>query len=444
MNRHGNSRRQVLSMVRAPIWWTPKVLPVIAAAALAAVSARVSAGDGLPRVAAMVVSAIGVAALAHVINDLSDREVDRIAGKRNVLTDAPKWTPWLLLGACSTLAVVPWLFVSIGLPGALVLATLVLTSIAYSVPPVRLKQHGLVGAIADAAVAHVLPTVFAFMLMGSAGTRTTAWWLATVGAIIWAFGFGIRSIVVHQILDMDGDDRAAVDTFVVRRGMHQSARTARDAFAFEFLGLLVLAVVVTWVAWGAAIYFAVHLALWVNHRRWDHRPIDVVPTRHGQWLPLAEFYEVWPAIALCSVLVFDDLRWAWLLGVMVIVFWSTVEKQLLDQLTMVVEFFSWMIDVLGPVFERLGIRTAVTSRSALGQIVTAAWAVRSAVNRGYHAVRVTFREIGFMLARAWWAIYRAHWRVRHWFGPLVRLTRRQKRRVNRILGRGGDPGNLPG
>src|SRR5690606_32509654 len=120
----------------------------------------------------------------------------------------------------------------------------------------------------------------------------------------------------------------------------------------------------------------------------DRLPIDTVPTRHGQWMPLAEFYEVWPAVALCAVLVVDDLRWAWLLGALLVVFWSAVEKQILDQLTMVVELGSWLIDVLGPILQRLGIRTGMTTRSAWGQIVTFAWAIRSAINRCYHAVRI--------------------------------------------------------
>ena len=185
----------------------------------------------------MVISAIGVAAFAHVVNDLTDREVDRIAGKRNALTDADRWLPWALMGGCAVLAITPWLFVAIGVPAAVTLIALVLTSIAYSVPPVRLKRRGMLGAVADATVAHALPTIFALMLMGSAGTRTTAWWLATVGAGIWALGFGIRSIVVHQILDMDSDDRASVGTLVVQRGMYRSARTARDAFGLELAGL---------------------------------------------------------------------------------------------------------------------------------------------------------------------------------------------------------------
>ncbi|MGB3409660.1 MAG: UbiA family prenyltransferase [Microthrixaceae bacterium] len=444
MSSPRSSGRRVWSLVRAPIWWTPKVLPVIAAAALAAIAADVSAGEGLPRVIAMVVSAVGVAAFAHVVNDLADREVDRIAGKRNALSNSPGWMPWALMSACGVLAITPWIFVSIGIPAAVVLATLVLTSIAYSVPPVRLKRRGLLGAVADAAVAHVLPTVFAFMLMGSAGSRTTAWWVATVGATVWALGFGIRSIVVHQILDMDSDDRASVETFVVQRGTHRSARTARDAFSLELLGLGLLAFVTVWVAWGAAIYFAVHLSLWLNHRRWERQPIDTVPTRHGQWMPLAEFYEVWPAIALCGVLVVEDLRWAWLLGALIVIFWSAVEKQLLDQLTMLVELASWIVDVLGPILERLGIRTGMTSRSAWGRIVTFGWAIRSGMNRCYHAIRIALREFGFKLGRTWWSIFRAHWRVRHWFGPLVRLVRRQKRRAKRILGRGDQPGNLPG
>ena len=103
-------------------------------------------------------------------------------------------------------------------------------------------------------------------------------------------------------------------------------------------------------------------------------------------------------------------------------FRSAVEKQLLDQLTMIAELLSWTIDVMGPILRRLwDWSSGATTQSAS-----------------------RYGKPASGLARTWWAIYRAHWRVRHWFGPLVRLVRRQKRRAKRILGRSGDPGNLPG
>jgi 1,4-dihydroxy-2-naphthoate octaprenyltransferase len=411
---------RLLTMVRAPLWWTPKVLPVVAAAALAAITAEVPGRGGVARVLAMVVSALGVAAFAHLVNDLSDREADRRAGKRNAAADASSATTFALLGATLALAVAPWLVVRIEAAPMLVLAALVATSIAYSVPPLRLKQRGLVGVVADAAVAHVLPTLFAFVLMGTAGRTGPTWWAATVAAVVWSFGFGVRSIVVHQILDAEGDRRAEVATLAVRRGVHRAARTGRDAFALELIGLVGLAAVTVTVAWGAAVFFAIHFGLWLHHRRWEHPEIDSVPTRPGQWLPLAEFYEVWPAIAFTTVLTIDDLWWAWLLGGIVVVFWPAVEKQLLDELSLAAELgAAWV--------ERLLVLVAWARR--------AAGVVADLTNRVYQRVRVALRETGFALQRAWWAVYRFHWRVRHWFGPLVLFVRRQRRRVRRLMGR---------
>ena len=190
---------RLLTMVRAPLWWTPKVLPVVAAAALAAIIAEVPGRAGVARVLAMVGSALGVAAFAHLVNDLSDREADRRAGKRNAAADASDATTFTLLGGTLALAVAPWLVVRIEAAPMLVLAAIVATSIAYSVPPLRLKQRGLVGVVADAAVAHVLPTLFAFVLMGTAGRTGPTWWAATVAAVVWSFGFGVRSIVVRYL-----------------------------------------------------------------------------------------------------------------------------------------------------------------------------------------------------------------------------------------------------
>ena len=390
------------ALVRAPLWFTAKLLPLVAAAELAALTAGVPGTDGVARTVAMLCSAVSVAAGAHLVNDLADRASDRAAGKANVLDQAHRRTPLVLLGLCAVGAVLPWWIVPIDPWAALVLIGLVGLSIAYSVPPVRLKGRAAAGIVADAFVAHVLPVTLAFPELGGAGQRTATWWWAAVAAACWAFGFGVRNIVVHEVLDADGDRAAGIRTYVVARGVPRAVRTGRDAFALELLGLLALLAVTAVTAWGVALFFALHWLLWLHHRRFERPPIDTVPTTADAWLPVAEFYEVWPALAFGVALGLRDPVWWWLVGAVVVVFWPAVRKQAVDELGLVVE-------LLRDVAERY---------------------VRDVLWAGVRA--------------AWWATYRGYWRLRHAVvDPAIAWERRQRGRLRRHLGRPPSTGGPP-
>ena len=383
------------TLVRAPLWFTAKLLPLVAAAELAALTAEVPASDGVARTVAMLVSAVSVAAGAHVVNDLADRASDRAAGKSNPVDQASARTPAVLLTLCAVGGVGPWLVVPIDPWAAVVLLALVALSIAYSVPPTRLKGRAGAGIAADALVAHTLPIAFAFLELGGAGRHTAAWWWAFATAAVWATGYGLRNIVVHEVLDAEGDRTAGIRTYVVARGVPRAVRTGRDAFAVEFLGLLGLLVVTAITSWGVALFFVLHFLLWLHHRRFERQPIDTVPTTPGAWLPVAEFYEVWPAIAYGIALVVRDAVWLWLVGTVVVVFWPAVRKQATDELRLVRE------------------------------LIADLW---------HRAV----------VAQVWWALYRGYWRFRHAaVDPAIAFVRRQRRRVRRRLGRSPAPVEPP-
>lgn len=315
------------ALVRAPLWWSAKLLPLIAAAELAALVAGVGAADGVPRVVATLISAVGVAAAAHVVNDLADLSSDRLAGKESVTSTTSVGARVGILASCAAAAVLPWTVVPIDPAALAVLVGLVVLSGIYSLPPIRLKARGGLGVAADALVAHALPTAFAFLQLGAAGERGALWWVTASAAVVWAGAFGVRNIVVHQVLDRDGDRAAGVATFVVTRGVPRALRVGRDAVAVEVLALGVLWAAVFRVNVWLGLAFVAHAALWLHHRRFDAPPIDTVPTSPGAWLPLSQFYEVWPAVGFGIVLAVRDPGWIWALGAIVVVFSAAILRQ---------------------------------------------------------------------------------------------------------------------
>lgn len=384
------ARRNISALVRAPLWFTAKLLPLAAAAELAALMARVAGTEGVPRTLATLGSAIGVAAGAHIVNDMADRTSDRVAGKANAGDRISTPTTVTLLVSSGVAAVAPWLIVPIDPWAAVVLIMLVGASLAYSLPPIRLKGRAGFGVAADALVAHILPVAFAFLELGGAGQRTAGWWWAMAAALTWATGYGVRNIIVHEVRDEPGDRLAGIRTYVVARGVPRAVRTGRDAFAIEFIGLVALFVVTAFTAWGVALFFAGHFLLWLNHRRFEPLQIDTVPTSPGAWLPVAEFYEVWPALAYGGALTLRDPTWLWMPGTVVVLFWSAVFKQVRNE---------------------LGLLRELSADLAHRYLRDVLWA---GVQSG------------------WWMGYRGYWRFRKaTVDPVIVFVRRQGRRVRR-------------
>lgn len=378
------------ALVRAQRWWSAKVLPLIGVASLSALSAGTTAADGLARLAALLVSAAGLGAYAHVVNDWADLEADRTAGKANLAGTVTPTTRGALVAATLVIGLAPWLIIDLEAGLLVALGALVVLPVAYSAPPVRLKGRGAAGALADAANVHVVPVAFALLLLAAPGDRSGSWTVLAACALVWSFGFGVRSILVHQLGDEAADRRARVSTFVVRHGPVRTVVVGRRAFGIELIGLVGLVASVARSAPGAAAFFLGYLALWIIGLKWDSRPFDPVPRQPGAWMPLSEFYEVWPAIAFGIALTARSTDW-WPLPIAVcILFAGAVLKQSRDLLEMA--------------------RVALIEARAL------------------------LRRIGGALQWLGWRIRNVPWRLRVlWFdGPVGRARYAAKRAITRM------------
>ncbi|MGI8936843.1 MAG: UbiA family prenyltransferase [Iamia sp.] len=388
-------------LTRAQLWWSSKLLPVAGLGALGALTAQVEPGRGLVLLVATLVSAIGLAGASHLVNDWSDVAADAAAGRPNVLEPVSTGGRFALVALTTALGGAPWFVVGIDLLPAAVLVALAVLTVAYSAPPLRLKGRGLAGVLADAANAHVLPAAFVLLLMGEAGVQTGWWSLATTAALIWASGFGVRSIVVHQRIDRDADRAAGVSTFVATHRDRAVRDVGLAAFRVELVGLVGLGIVLAGTAPLVVALLAAYLALWVGHRRFGATPLDPLPRHPDGWMPLAEFYEVWPALLLALQLCLVDLGWWPLPVALVILFAGAVAKQASD----------------------LGVMLG-----ALGRDVARSFEAH--VARPTRAALLRFRGWWFdgWPSRSWYHGGMA--RVRYWPGQ---AARRQGRRFRRIV-----------
>jgi len=161
----------------------------------------------------------------------------------------------------------------------------------YSVPPFRWKARGLLGVLSDAAGAHLFPALVAVLLVyREAGAAIDPVWLCATAA--WAFGYGLRGILWHQLEDQNNDRVAAVGTFVCRYSAAAAIRLACIvALPLEVGGMTVLLWQMPHVL--PIVLLGGYVALVAGRVYIQGRPFPViVEPKEGYSILLHEYYDV--------------------------------------------------------------------------------------------------------------------------------------------------------
>ncbi len=201
---------------------------------------------------------------------------------------------------------------------ALLVAANIALPTLYSVRPTRLKERGVLGALADAGGVHAVPAAtVAWVVARGLDTPMAAAFLAAT--VCWALCAGLRGIIVHQVADREGDLKAGVRTFGGSLGIPRARRLVFGVFLpLEVIGLLTFVGLVLPVAPVAAVVVAAYaVAEAVKIRSGWLLPMFDAPGRSTErYVPLVnnEFYEVWLPLGLALQLCADEPRLALLLG----------------------------------------------------------------------------------------------------------------------------------
>lgn len=276
--------RDMFDTIRLHAWWRYKISPVLATVYLAMSESPYHdvVSHAVLAVAVFLVACLGIGGIGHVLTDAFDVAEDRRIGKLN------RWAT--LSGGrraalCSTLVsatVLPWLWLPHTPLVPWLVALEILLLAAYAIPPLRLKERGLPGIVADAAYAHVVPVLVAWFTFIDPAVLTsvqlTPWMLA-----LWMLPMGMRHLARHQHDDLDRDRLAGVRTFAARAGREPTIRFVADRLLpVEFF--LTLAALF-WLTTTSTIF----LVGFVAHAAWE---LHVVRRR---WLaPVAGFRHLGP------------------------------------------------------------------------------------------------------------------------------------------------------
>lgn len=329
-------RHFLTDSIRAGEWWEYKLVPILAVYYATALTLHVPVRSiGLGAVT-LLLSVFPGAAYVSVINDITDRAEDAAAGKPNRMAGR---SPLVM----ATLTAIPvaagiafsFLWRHDALLLAFYLAAWTVFSL-YSLPPFRFKTRGILGVLCDASGAHLFPTLVAVVLAYRAAHRpVSAAWLVAVA--VWAFGYGLRGILWHQLTDRDHDRSAAVRTFAERHEPDVAVRLGTFiAFPLELAAFAAM----LWMMgsiWPPLFLAGYLVIVRMRMKRWDLRPIVVKPEPRF-FIVLSEYYD---ALLPVSILLasLDGL----VLALHLLVFPVRLERLFQDARRLVAEWLhDWM------------------------------------------------------------------------------------------------------
>lgn len=261
--------------------------------------------------------------MGYLSNDVADREADRKSGKPNATLDLSITRVTLLFGLFGAAALLPWiLFVPIDHICVTLLLLEFLLFAVYVVPPLRLKERGLLGLVTDALYAHANPALLAaytmYLVTGKSYPHAR-WLLGSLSA--WQFFVGMRNILQHQITDAGHDRAAGTVTWVTRAGEPAAAQLLRTVVTpLEVLGFAVWLAVASSAIPALAAVFIIHVVAMSLAIRHYAGGILNQPLPEMLALFLDDFFVGWMPLVVLGALCVSDWRMAALLLVHVVIF----------------------------------------------------------------------------------------------------------------------------
>jgi 4-hydroxybenzoate polyprenyltransferase len=313
-------------LVRPRAWWFNKI-PL-------SVFMLVLLVDGKPLTVTVLVSLIGlvgivscVANYGYALNELFDRDEDRRAGRSNAAESSSNSSMWRII-ACSAAVALGVSQAVGGIAAALLTIGELLIPLAYSVPPLRVKERGWAGILADALAAHVYPAVLA-MLVVSHQLLPIHHPVLIVCIAIWSLATGLRGILSHQLQSEESDRDAGLTTVVHRLGHQRLVRL----IVFVILPIEIVMLATLLLQSDATVFLKTVAIIFTCYEylkfHFNLFPV-LVFTRQGQhYLPFVDegFYKVWAPLALIVDAAFTDILYLMLIPTFVLMFRPRIKHE---------------------------------------------------------------------------------------------------------------------
>jgi len=153
----------------------------------------------------------------YMINDFSDREVDKKIGKQKVITKiSPHVAQFILFSKFLLGILISFPFWKHNYVFLVLLIAMYMLSAFYSLPPLRFKEKRWIGIIVASITQRALPALLCFVTFNYFG------WDSFLFLLLY-FIVGIRGEMVHQIKDYKNDLKTNVKTLITSIGILKGA-----------------------------------------------------------------------------------------------------------------------------------------------------------------------------------------------------------------------------
>ncbi len=299
-------------LLRFSIWWQHIVPPVLAAAYLAAATGALAPAELVARLPLFLLSIVGIAGFGYFLNDACDIAADRATGKVNAAAARSPIERAGILVALLALGLAPWILLPRSPAALALLAAEIAALTLYSARPLRLKERGVAGALADMSYGHLLPVAIAIATFFPHPPGSGI--LGLAGVVLACKG--MRNILLHQLTDRWNDRRAGIRTLVLDLGpLRALAWINRVLLPLEIGALtgILLALAPLAPVWIGFVAFLLFTALMFSAWKLPYLPkrqlrfkfLYFLNDFYEEWLPptvltiaVARHAELWPLLPL--------------------------------------------------------------------------------------------------------------------------------------------------
>ncbi|WP_316820144.1 UbiA family prenyltransferase [Pedobacter gandavensis] len=292
----------VFKVIRSQEWWGYKLPPLLAIGYATALMSDVPlhqiALQLLFLLAALIVGAIYVS----VINDITDLEEDLASGKSNRIQKIPVKLRWLIPIFCISLGLMFGYFLYPDLLSCVLYLCSWIVFSLYSIQPIRLKNRGIWGVLADAAGSHVFTSLF---MVSSVSYLThqdlnLPWFIAIAG---WSFCYGLRGILWHQFSDRENDIKVNLNTYASHVLPADFKQRAVLIMCLESICFIIMLYVLQSLL--ALVFLALYFLLVLARYLMYHTQLILILFRKDKpfQILMADYYQVFFPIALLLVAV---------------------------------------------------------------------------------------------------------------------------------------------
>lgn len=236
----------------------------------------------------------------YAINDYSDRNIDRLVGKTNIMAElSESKCRWILiililgcipLGLCvGKITVIP-VFILVYFWGG-----------AYSIKPFRFKERGVLGLLVSSLAQRSIPLLPLLCLSWGIFIHILFWGLA-------GYFVGMRYILIHQKLDIEHDKATDTHTFA---GNHKEILLNMIIRIFFFAEVAMQFVIMVFLPCRMQVailllvyYIQLLIAFYTVHFVYGQSFLGTYV-----YVPMEDYYNYYLPVLLCCMLLCIDMFW---------------------------------------------------------------------------------------------------------------------------------------